>query len=61
MRFKLTLKINREKYGDTLPLSYQYEASSAIYRILSKADKEYSTWLHDNGFNLEPKKKFKLH
>ena len=60
MRFKLTLKINREKYGDTLPLSYQYEASSAIYRILSKADKEYSTWLHDNGFNLEPKKKFKL-
>lgn len=46
MRFKLTLKINREKYGDILPLSYQYEASSAIYRILSKADKEYSTWLH---------------
>lgn len=60
MRFKLTLKINREKYGDTLPLSYQYEASSAIYRILSKADKEYSTWLHDNGFNFDPKKKFKL-
>ena len=60
MRFKLTLKINREKYGDPLPLSYQYEASSAIYRILSNADKEYSTWLHDNGFNLDPKKKFKL-
>ncbi|WP_434501944.1 CRISPR-associated endoribonuclease Cas6 [Prevotella sp.] len=60
MRFKLTLKINREKYGDTLPLSYQYEASSAIYRILSNADKEYSTWLHENGFNLDFKKKFKL-
>lgn len=60
MKFKLTLKINREKYGDTLPLSYQYEASSAIYRILSNADEEYSTWLHDNGFNLDPKKKFKL-
>lgn len=60
MRFKLTLKINREKYGDFLPLSYQYEASSAIYRILSRADQEYATWLHDNGFYIETIKKFKL-
>ena len=60
MRFKLTLMINREKYGDFLPLSYQYEASSAIYRILSRADEAYATWLHDNGFHLETVKKFKL-
>lgn len=60
MRFKLTLKIDREKYGDLLPLSYQYEASSAIYRILSRADKDYATWLHNNGFYMEKGKKFKL-
>jgi CRISPR-associated endoribonuclease Cas6 len=60
MRFKLILKVNREKFGDILPLSYQYELSAAIYRILSKADAEYATWLHDNGFELNPKKRFKL-
>lgn len=60
MRFKLTLQINREKYGDLLPLSYQYEASSAIYRILSRADEEYAKWLHDNGFHVEEGKRFKL-
>ena len=60
MRFKLTLKVNREKFGDILPLNYQYECSSAIYRILSKADAEYATWLHNNGFELNPNKKFKL-
>jgi CRISPR-associated endoribonuclease Cas6 len=60
MRFNIKLKVNREKYGDVLPLSYQYECSAAIYRILSKADVEYATWLHDNGFELTPNKKFKL-
>lgn|SRR5574344_933007 len=60
MRFNLKLKINRDKFGDILPLSYQYECSSAIYRILSKADAEYATWLHNNGFELNFKKKFKL-
>jgi CRISPR-associated endoribonuclease Cas6 len=60
MRFKLTLKVNREVFGDILPLSYQYELSAAIYKILSKADAEYATWLHNNGFELNPQKKFKL-
>lgn len=60
MRFKLTLRINREKYGDFLPLNYQYEASSAIYRIFQQGDKEYAKWLHDNGFHLEEGKIFKL-
>jgi CRISPR-associated endoribonuclease Cas6 len=60
MRFKLTLKVNRQKFGDELPINYLYESSAAIYRILSKADKDYATWLHDNGFELSRGKRFKL-
>ena len=59
MKFKLTLNINR-KYGSCLPFNYQYEQSAVIYRILAQADKQYSAWLHENGYMLENGKKFKL-
>jgi CRISPR-associated endoribonuclease Cas6 len=59
MRFKLTLKIDKIAFGCRLPLNYQYELSAFIYRILSRADKEYATWLHNNGFVLKDKN-FKL-
>ena len=59
MKFKLTLNIDR-KYGDCLPMNYQYEQSAVIYRILASADKNYSTWLHNNGFQLDNGKRFKL-
>lgn len=60
MRFKLTLAIDREKYGDCLPLNYQYEQSAVIYKLLASADEKYSAWLHNNGFQLENGKRFKL-
>lgn len=56
MRLRITLK-NRP--GSTLSLNYTYEFSSAVYRILEKADPAFSTWLHDVGFPLEGRK-FKL-
>lgn len=59
MRFKITLKINRE-YGSNLAFNYQYEQSAVIYHILAKADKEYSSWLHKNGYSLNGTKRFKL-
>jgi CRISPR-associated endoribonuclease Cas6 len=59
MRFKLTLKVDKNAFGCRLPLNYQYELSAFIYRTLARADKKYSTWLHDNGFNLKGKA-FKL-
>ena len=59
MRFKLTLRINR-KYGDNLPYNYQYEQSAVIYRILAQADKQYSLWLHENGYSANGAKRFKL-
>lgn len=60
MRFRLILGINRRAFGDLLPINYQYELSSAIYRILSQASAEYASWLHDNGFSVERGKHFKL-
>ncbi len=60
MRFKIILEVNKAAFGNKLPINYQYEQSAAIYKILSSADKEYSEWLHDNGFKLESGKTFKL-
>lgn len=49
------------QFGNALPINYQYELSAAIYHILSHADSDYATWLHENGFRTENEtKKFKL-
>ena len=59
MRFKITFKVNKSAYGDSIPISYQYELSAWIYNIIAKSDSLYATWLHNNGFsNLN--KRFKL-
>ncbi len=60
MRFNLILEVNKRAFGNCIPLNYQYEQSAAIYKLLSKADESYSTWLHENGFRLENGKTFKL-
>jgi CRISPR-associated endoribonuclease Cas6 len=52
MRFCLTLQIDRKAFGNCLPLNYQYELSSFIYRAIAQADSEYASWLHENGFKL---------
>jgi len=59
MRFKITLWADKLKFGNRLPLNYQYELSSFIYRAIAKADTGYALWLHENGFNLNGKM-FKL-
>lgn len=60
MRFKLLLEVNKTVFGNVLPIDYQYAMSSAIYKILSHGDETYATWLHDNGFEHESGKRFKL-
>jgi CRISPR-associated endoribonuclease Cas6 len=52
MRFQLTLQVDKQAFGDCLPLSYQYELSSFIYKAIAQADSSYSSWLHENGFLL---------
>ena len=59
MKFKIIFRVDRS-LGDCLPINYQYEQSAVIYKILSNADKAYSAWLHDNGFQLDNGKHFKL-
>ena len=59
MRFKLTLQVNPSAFGCKIPLNYNYELGSLIYKILSKSDRNFSEWLHENGFQSR-NKKFKL-
>ncbi|WP_455587644.1 CRISPR-associated endoribonuclease Cas6 [Bacteroides sp.] len=60
MRFKLILEVNKRAFGNVIPINYQYEQAAAIYKMLSYADEKYATWLHENGFQLENGKQFKL-
>lgn len=59
MRFKITLSVQSHVLGRELPINYSYECSAATYRILSHSDKDYSLWLHENGF-ISGGKRFKL-
>ncbi|MCC7429352.1 hypothetical protein IT568_00775, partial [bacterium] len=54
MRFKLTLvPLNKEIL---ISFDYQYFLSTAIYKILQKADAEYSEMLKNDGYALGNKK-----
>lgn len=54
MRLKLQLQCNGR--DNVIPVNYQYPIASAIYKILQKADAEYSAFLHETGYG----KGFKL-
>ena len=59
MRFKITLQLQPEVMGREMPINYQYPLQAAIYHTLAQSDLEFSTWLHENGYQLEGKR-FKL-
>ena len=59
MRFKLTLQIQPEVMGRELPINYQYPLQGVIYHTLEKSDLQFSTWLHENGYQMNGKR-FKL-
>ena len=59
MRFKITLQLQPEVKGRELPINYQYPLQGAIYRTLASSDLEFSTWLHENGYQ-QHGKRFKL-
>lgn len=60
MRFQLSLLAVNSREGKRLPLNYQYELSAATYHILANANEDFAEWLHENGFQLENGKQFKL-
>lgn len=47
MELNLTLSLVK---GNLLPINYQYELSSWIYKVIQRADEQYSTFLHEKGF-----------
>ncbi|WP_339708373.1 hypothetical protein, partial [Algoriphagus aquimarinus] len=48
MRFNIVLE--RTGTGKYIPINYQYELSSAIYRIVDQADSEFAEFLHHHGY-----------
>jgi CRISPR-associated endoribonuclease Cas6 len=53
MRLKLTLYSDNE---NLISYNYHYHLSSAIYKLLQFGSKDFSAFLHDNGFRLNGKK-----
>jgi len=48
MRFKLILeRADKQRF---IPINYQYELSSAIYRVIERGNKNFSAFLHDEGY-----------
>jgi len=59
MRFELCFDLIPAEKGVLLPLSYQYELSSWLYKVLNYGDPIFSEWLHFKGY-ISNDKPFKL-
>lgn len=59
MRFNLILSVKDNTSGSVLPINYQYEVSSWIYKVLNDGDTEFAHWLHEKGY-IHDKRPFKL-
>lgn len=57
MQFKITFQV--EQPGQLLPLSYQYELSAWLYRLMGSSQSGFSDFLHDKGY-ISGNKRFKL-
>lgn len=50
MRIRLTLQASSRGERIEIPINYQYPLQCAVYGILSKSDVEFTTHLHDHGY-----------
>jgi CRISPR-associated endoribonuclease Cas6 len=57
MKFKLTLE--PASLSRILPINYQYEFSSWIYKTIHFGDPKFANWLHNQGY-MDGKKQFRL-
>lgn len=48
MRFRINLR--KEGGPGYLPINYQYELSSAIYKTIDRSNSQFSQFLHDQGY-----------
>ena len=58
MRFELTLTL-ANRHQNVLPLNYQYELSSLIYKTINQSNPQFAAWLHDKGYS-DNTKQFRL-
>ena len=58
MRFRIQFQLSGK--NQKLPLNYQYPISAWVYKVLSKADTDFTNMLHNHGYQLENGKTFKL-
>jgi CRISPR-associated endoribonuclease Cas6 len=57
MRLQLALTTSQDH--PVLPINYQYPLSAAIYKIIERADSNYSEFLHNTGYAIKGER-FKL-
>lgn len=57
MRLKLMLECPK---NSALAFEHHYALQAVIYRIIERADTEFSHFLHESGYTTEGKKRFKL-
>jgi len=48
MRFKIIF--HAQGNANILPINYQYELASWVYKVLDRGDTDFARWLHDQGF-----------
>ncbi len=58
MRFTIHLSVDSTA-KPVLPINYQYELASWIYKTIATGDERYASWLHSNGFS-QGSRAFKL-
>lgn len=60
MRLKISLELVPEKFGNTLPISYQYELTSIITQMMTENTSLYEDWLSKNNLTSEIAKSVNL-
>lgn len=53
MRFKITLEVDAQKYGNILPISYQYELTTAVNNLLMSDSPLFENWLNMNQLSVQ--------
>jgi len=54
MRFGLKLELQNLS-SNVIPINYQYELSSWIYKTIHAGNRNIATWLHEHGYRLKDK------
>lgn len=59
-QMRIKIKFDLKNSVQFLPLNYQYPVSAWIYKVLAQGDEAFTTLLHNEGYQLENGKTFKL-